>query len=506
MFRKNNWKTIAVTAMVIALAMVMTACGKVEVTAYNMDETEVANAILENVKFDSQLYQVKDNQLSYFIPSDECVNRLMFMGNGTFADSFGIFTVPTEDVDYATLGDEMYEKVQTYITELIDSYKGYFPVEAAKIELAYVEHFGQYVVFCVTSDYEKAQSVVESLVQSTIVEMDKDAYEAATKLSDIATFTSTAKDIVLDDYPAITNTGEYVDKGAVFSIGDSGYEAYTYVESTAGAYAKTMNNVADALKGTATMYDVLIPLGSGIVLPDDYYDKVRSSNQRSAMDSIIAKLDRNVNVVDPYDNLMMHRNEYIYYRTDHHWTQLGAYYAYEKLCEKMDVLPISLSRHDTVEFPGFLGTFYNDMGHPEDMKANADTIKAYYPISKNSKLEYSPTKNQTIPWKIINDVSSYPSYIKYSTFIAGDNPYTYIENPDLADGSAAIVVKESFGNSLVPFLVDHYHKLYVIDYRYWEGNIVDLANEVKADDVIFLNNLSMTRNSYLVGKIAQMVE
>jgi len=52
-----------------------------------------------------------------------------------------------------------------------------------------------------------------------------------------------------------------------------------------------------------------------------------------------------------------------------------------------------------------------------------------------------------------------------------------IENKDLTDGSACIVVKESFGNAFIPFLVDHYQKIYVVDYRYWTGSISELAEK-----------------------------
>ena len=69
-----------------------------------------------------------------------------------------------------------------------------------------------------------------------------------------------------------------------------------------------------------------------------------------------------------------------------------------------------------------------------------------------------------------------------------------------------MVLKESFGNAFVPFLADHYSKIYVIDYRYWQGNIAKLAKKKNVDDVIFCNNISMTRNAYLIGKLMQLVE
>lgn len=224
------------------------------------------------------------------------------------------------------------------------------------------------------------------------------------------------------------------------------------------------------------------------------------------MESIVKKLSNNVKTVNMYDNLMKHRNEYIYFRTDHHWTALGAYYGYEEFCRAKGVLPITLDRHETVEFDGFLGSFYNDTNKSKVLEKNPDTIKAYYPISPDTSLVYTTTSGKSNSWDVIYDVSNYPAYAKYSTFIAGDNPYTVIKNDNLKDGSSCVVVKESFGNAFVPFLVDHYEKIYVVDYRYWQGNVVKLAKEKKVDDVIFLNNLSMIRSDYLTGRLGQVIE
>ena len=68
------------------------------------------------------------------------------------------------------------------------------------------------------------------------------------------------------------------------------------------------------------------------------------------------------------------------------------------------------------------------------------------------------------------------------------------------------MIKESFGNALIPFLANHYQKIYVIDYRYWDGNVIKLAEEKQAVDIIIVNNISMTRNSYQVGKMALLAE
>ena len=87
----------------------------------------------------------------------------------------------------------------------------------------------------------------------------------------------------------------------------------------------------------------------------------------------------------------------------------------------------------------------------------------------------------------------------------GDQPYEEITNNDMTDGPTCIVVKESFGNCFIPFLVNHYSKVYVIDYRhYTAGTVTQLAQQVGADDVLCLNNISMTRNEGLVNQFSNI--
>ena len=136
------------------------------------------------------------------------------------------------------------------------------------------------------------------------------------------------------------------------------------------------------------------------------------------------------------------------------------------------------------------------------MSATPDTVNAYHPLSADAHMEYGSNENSSLTGgKVIFDESTAAASLKYGTFIMGDNPYTVIENPDLTDGSACIVVKESFGNAFVPFLVDHYQTVYVVDYRYYTGSITALARSKGASDVLFVNNLSAIRGSYQIGKL-----
>jgi hypothetical protein len=300
-------------------------------------------------------------------------------------------------------------------------------------------------------------------------------------------------------YPEIISDKKVNEYQGIVTVDDSAYEMYTYLDDVAENYAKTINKVAKSLDGIAEVYDMVVPLSTGITFPDNLRDKIDSSDQLASIQKIEDKMNSSVHIVDIYDTLMEHRDEYVYFRTDHHWTMLGAYYAYVEFCEAKGIEPEALESYETKEFDGFVGSFYNDTKDAK-LKDNPDTVTAYYP-NADSILHVTATDGTTYDWPVIYDVSNYSESLKYSAFLAGDNPYTEVENKDLDDGSACIVVKESFGNAFVPFLVDHYQTVYVIDYRYWTGSISELAQETNATDVLFLNNLSMTRNKSLVGKL-----
>lgn len=344
------------------------------------------------------------------------------------------------------------------------------------------------VIINVTQDKAPADDVVDDTQQGDVTPDD--------------TLPDEGDDTNLEDEPqhvVIEVQGDEERYDAVYRVGDTGYEMYTYVESTAKKYADNINAIADAVEGTATVYMLPAPLSSGITLPDALYGKDIFSDQKAAEDGIIGFMNDKVVSVPLNKAMMAHRGEYIYFRTDHHWTATGAYYAYAEFCKAAGKTPTPLESYETEEFPGFLGTFYRDTNESSHLGDNPDTVVAYHPLSADATLDYTDKNGQVIRWPIIYDQSSAPASYKYGTFVGGDQPYTIIKNPALTDGSSCVVVKESFGNAFVPFLVDHYETVHVIDYRYWEGSVSDFVKTNGVDDVLFVNNLSAIRSSVLVG-------
>ncbi len=296
--------------------------------------------------------------------------------------------------------------------------------------------------------------------------------------------------------------------GALFINGDTAYEYYNFNQAASDKYANAVKRAAALLSGTAKVYDIIVPTSMGISVPDDLVSGLNTSNQKDAINYMYSCMGSDVIKVPIFDELKARKDEYIYFRTDHHWTSLGAYYAYCEFAKAKGITASSLDSFTKYEFPGFLGTFYSSSGKLAQLAANPDTVYAYQPVETNSLQIYSP-KAVWYDSFIISDMSSVSSGSKYLTFIRGDNPLCAMTNPNLDDGSCCVVIKESFGNAFVPYLVSHYQTVYVLDYRHFPSvdsrGLLEFCQDAGADDVIFINNISATRSSALVNAIDSLV-
>ncbi len=281
-------------------------------------------------------------------------------------------------------------------------------------------------------------------------------------------------------------TGEQA--GSIYVSDGRAYEIYYFSQKNVTSYASMINTVKSLLPEDVTLYDMLIPNSFGVQLPENVQAKLGSSGMNEAFAYTYSLIDPSVKRVSVFDTLREHADEYIYFRTDHHWTQLGAYYAYRRFCEEKGIQPHALSEYESVSYDGFYGTFYFSTNRAETLKQNPDTITAYIPLCGNT-MQYQDNAGVMHEAAVINDASKMNAGNRYNCFLLGDNAYTEIQNPNLTDGSACVLVKESYGNALAPFLADHYQYLYVIDYRYYQGNLLDFIREKGVKDVLFANNV-----------------
>ncbi len=282
-----------------------------------------------------------------------------------------------------------------------------------------------------------------------------------------------------------------------YLAGDTAYELYYFDKANAARYAALINRAADSLAGKATVYDLIIPLHYTFALSEDIQASLGVADGTKTVRYLYSGMNERVMTVDVTPYLAAHRDEYLYFRTDHHWTATGAYYAYTAFCETAGLTPTPLSSFEKLSFGGFLGTLYAKTEEPAALRDNPDTVEAYVPIGTNDMtVLMQDGKEYTFP-VIQRRTDTYyaAAASKYNCFIAGDNPLSTIHNVNIAAnrrGTAVVLIKESYGNAFAPFLVDSFEYVYIIDYRYYDGNLTDFVTTHGVNTVIFLNNLVAT--------------
>ena len=187
-----------------------------------------------------------------------------------------------------------------------------------------------------------------------------------------------------------------------------------------------------------------------------------------------------------------------YYRTDHHWTTDGAFYAYQAIVASCGRPSASMEELEPLrrEIPDFYGTYYSKC---KLFSAQPDTI-AYYDL---------PFTSMTIggePRNSLYDASKWEVRDKYAAFLWGNNDLTILQsennlNHQPGKTSRILVVKDSYGNSLVPFLTYSYDEIYVVDLRFLTQSMTTLLSETEFDDLLvlynFMNFASDTNFTYL---------
>lgn len=199
----------------------------------------------------------------------------------------------------------------------------------------------------------------------------------------------------------------------------------------------------------------------------------------------------NAYVVDLFSVMESHKDEEIYYRTDHHWKSAGAYYAYEAICDALSeigkkrgdaesVLPYDRSLLTSHEAEGFFGTFnakYKGIG------VNPDTIE-YYDIP----IEAYEADDEV--FGSLYDDTKLEIYDKYAMFMHGNPGHALITANNASNGRKLIVFKDSYANSLIPFLAMNYDTIEVADLRYYGESVAKMLEESPDADILMLYNYS----------------
>lgn len=237
------------------------------------------------------------------------------------------------------------------------------------------------------------------------------------------------------------------------------------------------------------------------IIPNSYaiYDELTPRylplvDQLSLINSInsylSSKSNDHINTINVAEELLKNKDDYIYYKTDHHWTSYGAYLAYLKYMDYLGLEIVDINNLEKITINNFLGTYYNRSKY---FKADSDFITYYNILDLYIKID---GKEQLS----LMDLDKFKGSDKYSAFLWGNNGLTKVINENISEerkGSSILIFKDSYANSFIQFLSYNYEIIDIIDLRYFKESIRNFMKDKDYNEILIMysfNNLSSDIN------------
>lgn len=283
-----------------------------------------------------------------------------------------------------------------------------------------------------------------------------------------------------------------------------GKDGYLFEKFEEPDYAK-VTSYAEAIRAFARQHPeadmtfLLAPTSVGLY-PERLPWKAHAYPQSQVNDYVGGELAGSLTFLDGFDALRPHASEALYYKTDHHWTTLGAYYAYAAYAEQMGWKALGKADFDLATVSdSFLGSYHT---RSQFTGLTADSIQAWVPKVPVQSEMYIADTGETVSG--LYDESFLGKKDQYGYFMGGVHALATIKSgldANAADLDKLLVIKDSYAHSFLPFLAQHVSEIHVIDMRYFNGSIGDYmaANGIK--DVLMLFNTSTYVENDAVLKI-----
>ena len=297
------------------------------------------------------------------------------------------------------------------------------------------------------------------------------------------------------------NAIDYKVQSVIVIQGDRAMEIYSVAKKSLESYSEKINEFAKHLPHV-NVYVLIAPTAMEFYGPETY--RTGGHSQAKGISTVYTALSGdNVKSVNAYDEIAKHTGEYIFFRTDHHWTARGAYYAYRAFSKVAGFEPTKLEDHETGRIDGFVGSMYT-YTHADVLKENPDYVEYFKPISECEGMIYTDaTMTSGRPLKIISETVSGSN--KYLCFVEGDNPVEKITSAN-KNGKKIAIVKESYGNAFAPFLIDNYEEVYILDPRKGNVNLKSFVKDNGITDVLFLNYPFAPSNPTYKSALVEMLK
>ena len=279
------------------------------------------------------------------------------------------------------------------------------------------------------------------------------------------------------------DNGVYFGKeGYLFGKYDGALFESETVKNNISAVAEFVKLYAD--KFGKEHFKIALAPSSSEILKDKLPAYAHVYNQTGFIDKIKKEAGEDY-VIDLGENLKKHADEYIYFRTDHHWTTLGAYYGYEAIAAGLglEVQPLEKMKAETVSYD-FLGTYDSKVNTGITGGVDADSITIYFSAEiDKSNMMWDNDNDKT--FDSIYNMDALKGKDKYTVFFGGNHSVTDIKTPNNT-GKTLLIIKDSFAHSLAPFLIKDYDRIVMLDLRYFNKSLKKYLNENEITDLLVL--------------------
>lgn len=323
-------------------------------------------------------------------------------------------------------------------------------------------------------------------------EAEREAAAAAvtpTTAPEVTATTIVDQNTVIEDWEGLKGEDEAAIYGDLVVLDGTVLSRLGFDQTASDHHAALMNQAGDALAAQGRrFFNLPVPTSISILLSSDMLSELGAADQGKTLRYMFARENDNVGKVNAFNNLLAHNSEYLYFNTDHHWTGLGAYYAYQSFCETAGFEPVPLENFTEWNMGTFTGTWYYSVNN-RNLKTD-EVIALVPPGNDDIHMEILGYPDYT---SVIVDETEADSNMKYNCFIAGDNQLTVITNDALPDAPDCLVVKDSFGNPFVVYLTQHYHRIYVLDYRKNFTPVSTVAEQYGVKDVVLVQSIGVSQ-------------
>lgn len=275
------------------------------------------------------------------------------------------------------------------------------------------------------------------------------------------------------------------------------HPAQNYESNLAKENIVTLSNTVsqyEKMLGEGHVKVMLVP-NAVTILRDKLPEYAMPYNQMEYLEQVKGEIKEEEVWIPLYETLVQHKEEGIYYHTDHHWTTLGAYYGYERWCKESGITPVALSdMEQTLLTKDFLGTISSKI----NFAMKADEMYRFEPEGADYTAAYMNREEENT----LYDEEALKIKDKYAYFLKGNNGIVTITNHSMEEGETLLVVKDSYANCFLPMIASHYKTVYVVDLRYYSNLLSESVAEWEIDDLLILYNV----NSFATDTYVQRMQ